>query len=194
MLTADVAGDHFIKVIAGNLQGGGHSHAVHAQHGDVGGAAADVHDHMAAGTPNVQTGTQTGSQRLLNQEHTPGTGFDGGVNDGTLLHLGHAGGHGDDHTGLGAELGGLVGGLEHLLQHPNGHLVVADDAVLQRVHGNDVAGGTAQHIPGGGAHLQHLAGVLVHGNHRRLPDHQTLAIGVDQNVGGTQVNTQVIGK
>ena len=72
--------------------------------------------------------------------------------------------------------------------------MVRDNAILQRMHGHNVTGGTAQHIPGGSAHLENLAGILVHSHNRRLPDHQTLAVGKNQNVGGTQVHTQVVGE
>ena len=72
--------------------------------------------------------------------------------------------------------------------------MVGYGAVLQRVHGDHVAGSTSQHVPGGRAHLQNLAGVLVHGHNGGFPDDQSLAVGVNQNVGCPQVNAQVIGK
>ena len=103
MLTADIPGDHLVKVVARDFQRGGHSHAIHAQHRDVRGAAADVHNHVTAGPADIQPRAKARRQRLLDQEHTPGTGFDGGVNDASLLNLGHAGGDGHDYTGLGGE-------------------------------------------------------------------------------------------
>ena len=194
MLAADIADNHFVKIVARNFQGGGHGNAVHAQHGDVRSAAADVHHHVAAGTPDIQAGAQTGSQRLLDEEHPAGTGFDGSVDDAALFHLGYAGGDGDDHTGLGGEQAGLGGGLEHLLKHPDGHLMVGDNAVLQRVHGNHVAGGSAQHIPGGGAYLQNLAGIPVYRHNGGLSNDDTLAVGINQHIGRAQIHAQIIGK
>ena len=194
MLTADVPGDHLVKIVARDFQGGGHGHAVHAQHRDVRGAAADVHHHVTACPADIQTRSQTRRQRLLDQEHPAGAGLDGGVDDAALLDFGHAGGNRHNHPGLGGEQARFGGGLEHFLKHFDGHFVVGHDAVLQRVHGNHVAGGTAQHIPGGSAHLQNLAGVLIHRHHRRLPDHQALAVGVNQNIGRAQIHAQVVGK
>ena len=72
--------------------------------------------------------------------------------------------------------------------------MVGYGAVLQRVHGNHVAGSTSQHVPRGRTHLQNLAGVLVHGHNRGFPDDQSLAVGVNQNIGCTKVNAQIIGK
>ena len=72
--------------------------------------------------------------------------------------------------------------------------MVGNNALPQRVHGNHVAGGPVQHVPGGRAYLKNLAGVPVHGNHAGLPDDQTLSVGIDQHIGGSQVHAQVIGK
>ena len=72
--------------------------------------------------------------------------------------------------------------------------MVRHDTVLQRVHSHHVAGGTAQHVPGSRADLQDFTGILVHSHNGRLPDHQALAVGIDQHIGGTQVHAQVIGK
>ena len=149
---------------------------------------------MAAGAANVQSSAQTRREGFLYQEHSARAGFDGGVDDAALLYLGHAGGYGDDHTGLGSEEGRLRRGLKHFLKHPDGHFMVGYGAVLQRVHGDHVAGSTTQHVPRGRAHLQNLAGVLVHGHNRGFPDDQSLAVGVNQNIGCTKVNAQIIGK
>ena len=68
--------------------------------GDVGGAAADIHDHMAVGLGDVDARTDGGGQGLLDEVHPAGAGLDARVDDGPLLHLGDAGGHADDHAGL----------------------------------------------------------------------------------------------
>ena len=86
-----------------------------------------------------------------------------------------------------------MAGFEQLLQKPHGHFVVGDNAVLQGLHRHHIAGGTPQHIAGSSAHLQDFSRISVQGNNTGLPDNQTLAVRVDQNIGGTQVNTQVIG-
>ena len=72
--------------------------------------------------------------------------------------------------------------------------MVRDDALPQGAHGDHVARGTVQHIPGRGTDLEDFSGVPVQGNNRRLPNHQPLPVGVNQNIGCTQVNAQVIGK
>ena len=194
MLTANIAHNGLVKGIACNLQRRRHGNAVHAQHRDIRGAAADIHHHVAIGVFQVQSRAQARSQGLLNEEHSSGTGLDGGIDDVSLLNFRHAAGHADDHTGLGGKERGGGGGFEHLAEHFDGHLVIGDDAILQRAHGHHVAGGTVQHISGRRAYLQNLAGIPVHSHHRGLPDHQALAVCINKNIGCTQVNAQVIGK
>ena len=149
---------------------------------------------MALRALQVQASAQAGSQRLLDQEHSSRAGLNGGIDDAALLHLTDAAGNADDHAGLRGKDRCLGGGLEHLLKHTYGHFVVGNDALLQRAHGNHVAGGAVEHVPGGSAHLEDLAGVAVQRHNGRLPDHQALSVGIDQYIGGTQVNTQVVGK
>ena len=149
---------------------------------------------MALVALQIQSCSQAGCQRLFNQEHPSGTGLDGGVDDAALLDFGDAAGNADDHTGLRCKHGSLGGGFEHLLEHAHGHLMVGDHTLPQRPHGNHVAGSAVQHIPGSRAHLKYFAGVAIQRNHRRLPNHKALSVGINQNIGGTQVNAQVIGK
>ena len=194
MLAADIPGNGLVKGVTRHLQGGGDGNAVHAQHGNIRGAAANVHHHVAVGVLDVQSRTQGRRQRLFDQEHTAGTGLNGGVDHAALLNLGNTAGNTDDHTGLGGENRGLGGGFEHFAQHFDGHFVVRNNAVLQRTHGHHVAGGPVQHIPGGGADLKNFTGVSVHRHNRGLPDHQALAVGINQYIRCSQVHTQVIGK
>ena len=194
MLAADIAGNGLIEGISRHLQRGGYGHAVHAQHSDIRGAAANIHHHMAIGLLDIQTGTQGRRQGLLDQEHTASPGLNGSIDDAALLYLGNTAGNADDHTGLRGEHRCLGGGFEHLAEHLHGHFVVGDDAVLQWLHSHHVAGGTVQHIPGGGAYLENFARIPVHRHNGGLPDHQALAIGINKDIGCTQVHAQVIGK
>ena len=149
---------------------------------------------MSFGVLQIQSGTQAGSQRLFDQEHSSGTCLNCRIDDASLLNFRNAAGNADDNTGLRRKHGSLGCGLEHLLKHSHRHFVIGNDAVPQRPHGNHVAGGTVQHIPGRGANLKNLAGIPVQGNNAGLANHKAFAVCINQNIGGTQVNTQVIGK
>lgn len=81
---------------------------------------------------------------------------------------------------------------DELLEHPLGHVVVGDDALPQGTDGHDVAGGTAQHSLGVGAHAEQAAVVLVDGHHGGLIEHNALALDIYQHRCGTQVDTDIL--
>ena len=81
--------------------------------------------------------------------------------------------------------------MDKFLQHPLRHVVVGDDALPQGTDGNDVAGGAAQHGLGVRAHLQQLAGGLVHGHHGGLVENNALPLYIYQNGSGTQIDTDI---
>ena len=83
--------------------------------------------------------------------------------------------------------------MEKLRQHFLRHLVIRSDPALHRTDRDHIARGSAQHIPGGCADLQHLAGILVHRNHGGLPEHDPLPFCIDDHIGSSQVNPQVLG-
>ena len=97
---AQAKGDIVGQVLAAQRQHMGVLDGIVGENGDVRGAAADVHHQMAAGAANVQSRAQTRREGFLDQEHSARAGFDGGVDDAALLHLGNAGRHADDHAGL----------------------------------------------------------------------------------------------
>ena len=72
--------------------------------------------------------------------------------------------------------------------------MVGNDALTQRLHSNDVTGGTAQHAAGSCTDLQNLAGILIDRNNRGFTNHKALAVCINQHIGCTQVDTQVIGR
>ena len=192
VLAADILHHSLVELVAGDLDGSGLYHTAQGDDGDVGGTAADVYHHVAIGLGDVDAGADGGGHGLLNEVSPAGTSLDAGVHHGALLDLGDAGRHADEQAGLEEGEGGHL--PNKLLQHPLGHVVVGDDALTQRTHGNDVAGGTAQHGLGVGAHLQQLAGILVHGHHGGLAQDHALALNINQDGGGTKVNSDVLAK
>ena len=189
VLAADILHHGLVELVTGGLDRGGLHHAAQGDHGDIGGAAADIHHHVAVGLGDVDARADGGGHGLLDEIGPAGTRLDAGIHHGALLYLGDAGGDADEQTGLEQGEGGHF--FDEFLQHPLRHVIVGDDAVPQGTHGYDVAGGTAQHGLGLGAHLQQLAGVLVHGHHRGLPQDHALALDIYQNRSGTQVDTNV---
>ena len=174
VLAAHILHHSLIQLVASDLDGGRLHHTGEGDHGDVRRTAADVHHHVAVGLGDVDACADGGGHRLLDQVDLPGASLNACVDDGALLDLRDTGGHADDDPGLEeGKAGNLV---DELLQHPLRHVIVGDDALPQRTDGDDVAGGTAQHGLGVGAHLQELAGGLVHGHHRGLIEDNALAL------------------
>ena len=107
------------------------------------------------------------------------------------LHLGNAGGNADDHPGTGEHT--VAAGLfEEVLQHIGRDVEIGDDAVLQGTHRHDAAGGTADDSLCLAAHAAHLVGLGVHRHDRGLAHDDALALHVDQSIGSTQINANVL--
>ena len=98
----------------------------------------------------------------------------------------------DDHARL--DDGVAEHAAEHLRQHTGRELIVGDDAVLQRVHGDDIAGRAPEHAPRGRADLQHLAAVFIEGDDGRLAQHDAAPGRIDQHVGRAEIDPKVSGK
>jgi hypothetical protein len=88
---------------------------------------------------------------------------------------------------------------DELLEHLLGHGEVGDHAVLHRTNDGNGARRLAEHLLGALADgLNRLFGVRAtfhaDGHDRRLIEHDALAAHVDQGIGGTEVDGQVIGE
>ena len=88
---------------------------------------------------------------------------------------------------------------DELLQHLFGDCEVGDDAILHRANHRDGTRRLAEHFLGALADgLDGLAGVgtalHANGNDRRLVENDAFAANIDQRIGGTQVDREVVGK
>ena len=105
--------------------------AAEGDDGDLGGATADVDDHVAGRLVDRQAGADRRSHRLLDDVDLAGAGRVGRVLDRALLDPGDAGGHADDDAGP-SKSRPPVDLLDEVAQHALGRLEVGDDAVLER--------------------------------------------------------------
>src|SRR5690606_16180597 len=111
---------------------------------------------------------------------------------GATFDLGDAGRHTDHH--LRFEQPTRTGkyfadeGLQHLL----GEVVIGDDAITHRPHGDDVAGGAAEHAIGLFTDGFYLAGISNHSDNRGLPEEYPLAFDIDQHGGSTEVDPDLL--
>ena len=190
VLVAHVLQNFFIVVVACHAHTGGLDLAAEGQHGDIGGAAADIDDHAAVGLGDVDAGAEGGGNGLVDQVDLAGTGGHHGLHHGVALDAGDGGGHADSHTGL--DHVGAVHLLDEAADQLTGHGVVADDAILQREDGGDVVRGAAHHGQRLVTGFQHglLAGIHCH--NAGLVEHNALALLRDDDGGGTEVDTDIV--
>src|ERR1019366_4419609 len=143
--------------------------------GHVGGAAPDIHYHVARGFGDRQSGADGRHHRLFHQVHFARLGAVRRVHDGALFHLRDFAGHADDDARMHQHFP-AVRLLNKVVQHALGDFEVGDHTVLHGFDGDDVAGRAAQHLFRLLANRLHLAIVLVDGDDGRLVDDDSLTL------------------
>ena len=78
-----------------------------------------------------------------------------------------------------------------VVQHALGDFEVRDHAVFHGADGHDVAGRAAEHILGFLADRFHLPVGFVDGDDGGLVDHDALAFGINQRVGGAKIDGKI---
>ncbi len=189
MFAAHIFHHGLVELVPGHLDGGGLHHASQGDDGDVGGAAADIYNHMAVRLHDVNARADGSGNGLFNQVHPPAARLYARIHHGALLHLGDAGGDADDDPGLENHKTRYL--ADELLEHPLSHVIIRDHALPQRADGNYVAGSAAQHLTGFLAHLQQLARILVHSHHGGLVENDAFIFHIYQYGSSTQVNPDI---
>ena len=190
MLAADVPDDGLVEFVARDLDALGDDDAVEGEDRDVRGAAADVDDHVADGTGDVEPGSEGCRDGLLDEEDAARARLDGRVMDGALFHLGDA--RGDAYNQTGLEEGCPAGFLDEVLEHAEGEVVLADDAVPERPERDNIAGGASEHLLRFPAYGEELVGILVDGDNGRFLQYDSLALDIDKHRGGTEVDPDIL--
>jgi hypothetical protein len=151
--------------------------------GDIRGAAADIHNHVAAGLGDGQARANGGDHRLLNQEHFTRLGAISGILNCPLFHLRDLGRYADHDARMHQHFA-VVCLLDEVVQHLFCDFEVGDDAVFHRLDGHDIARRTAEHLLGLFADRFHLAGVFVDRDDGGLVNDDALATRIHQGVRG----------
>ncbi len=169
--------------------------AAKRQHGDFGGAAADIDDHRAGRLVDGQAGADRGRHRLLDQVHAARAGRQRGFLNGAALDGRRAGRHANDDLRIG-EGAAVMHLADELLDHFLGDFEIGDDAVAHRADGLHVARRAAQHHLGFVADREHLllAAFVDDGDDRRLIQNDAAALDVNQRVRGPEVDRHIAGK
>ena len=188
--SAHEADDRLVHVVAGGADGAGVDHAAERDHGDVGGAAADVDDHAAGGFGDRQPGADGRGHRLVDEVHFAGLGPIRAVDDRPALHLGDARRDADDEAG--ASPGDAALRLsDEVAQQPLGGLEIGDHAVAQRPDRGDVGRGAAQHRVRRVPDRLGLVALRVDGDDGRLVDDDAAPRREHDGVRRTEVDCEV---
>ena len=199
VIAAHVGDDRLVEAVTGHAQRIGVHDAAQGNHANFGGAAADVDHHRAGGFRDRQPCTDGSRHGFFQQIHLGSACAQRRFADGAPLHLGGATGNTDDDARVGREHRARMRHAHELLEHLFGDREVGNHAVLHRADGLHVAGNLAQHQLGLAAHgrdgaLAARGRVGPDRHHRRLVQHDALALGIDQGVGRSQVDGQVVRK
>src|SRR5208337_268047 len=184
--TLDILQNGFVHLVATHPHRFGIDDARQGDDRHFGGAAADVHHHVADGLGDGQPGADGRGHRLLDEIDFPGPGRFRRLPHRPLFHRGDTRGDADDDAGPD-QRAAVVYLADEVAQHGLGDFEVGDDPVLHGADGHDVARGAAQHHLGLPAHRQHPAAVPVvfaHRHHRRFAQDDAFALDVNQGIGG----------
>ncbi len=84
--------------------------------------------------------------------------------------------------------------LDEVVQHFFRDLEISDDPVFHRLDGYDVSGRAAQHLFGFFANGLNFTGQFIDGHDGGLVDYNAFAFGIDQRVGGPQIDGKIAGE
>ena len=153
--------------------------------------AADIDDHVAHGLVDVQSDADRGGHRFGHQADLLRARPLTGVLHRALFDLRDATGDAYDHV-ADARQPIAFNLLQHALDHLLRDLKVSDNAVLERPDGLDLRVGAFMHLERLVADLSNLARLLVDGDNARLVEHDAFAPDVDQRVGCSEIDGNVL--
>ena len=157
---------------------------------DLGGAAADVDDHVAGRFVHREARADRGGHRLFDDvDGLARAGELCGFGHGALFDAGDARRNADDHAGM--REAALMHLLDEVAQHLFADVEIGNDAVLQRTDRADVIRRAADHALRLGADCERPPVFHVDGDNRRLVEHDAATAYVDERVSGAQVDGHV---
>ena len=141
----DVLQDRLVHLVARDPHRRAEDDAGERDHRDLRGAAADIHDQIAAGLLDRQPGADRGRDRLFHEVHLTRAGVPRRITYRPSLDLSDPGRYSDHDLRLDHSTEPPLRPRDEVAQHLLGHLEVRDDPVLQRLDDADLRGGAADH-------------------------------------------------
>src|SRR5690606_12138559 len=186
----EVLHDGGVELVAAGADGLVDDDARERDDGDLGGAPADVDDHVADGLVDVEADPDGRRHRLVDELDLLGAGVLRRVADGPLLDLGDPARHADHHAADARERARLDP-LDEPLDEVLGHLEVRDDAVVEGPDRLDVLVRALVHVERLDPDGLDLPRRAADGDDGGLVEDDPLVADVDQRVGGAEVDGDV---
>ena len=190
MFLTHVTHDRLIEIVSRDLNGSADNRTAQGNYRDIGSAAADIHDHIAAGLGNVNPCTDRRSNGLLYDGDLSGARLISGILNRLLLYFRNTAWHTDRNAGF-PECLLTQSLLDKIFHHLLCYLIVRDNTLSQRPYRHDIARGPAQHQPRVLADRLDLVRVSIKSYNRRLFQYDALAPDVDQYAGCSQINSDI---
>ncbi len=191
---AHVIDDALVEFIAGDADAAAKNDAAERDDGDLGGAAADVDDHVAGRFLHGQADADRRGHRFLHEIDVARAGVDGRILDRALFDFGDAGGHGDDDARTALPAAAVADLVDEGLEHRLGDFEIGDDAILHRTDGDDVAGRAAEHALGFVADGQDAFGTGFDGDDGGFAQDDAAIADIDEGVGRAEIDADVVGE
>ena len=189
VFSSNISNNGFVELVARDLCGARHDRSAQRKNGYVCGSTANVDNHIADRGIDVQPCANSSGNGLLDQISLLRARLTCSIENGFFFNLGDTRGNTDHNVGLEEKISASA--TNEILNHFEGDLILADNAVTQGSDRHDIAGGTAQHLLCLNAHLENAVGVGVDRHHRGLLQHNALALHVNENGCGAKVNAYV---
>src|SRR5690606_8794866 len=186
----DVLDDRVVHLVAGDANGLAVNDAGKRDDGNVGGAPADVDDHVARRLGDRHPGPDRRRHGLFHEVDLTGLRAIGAVLHRALFDLGDLARHADHDAGPDPDVA-VVGLLDEVGEHLLGDFEVRDDTVLHRLDRHDVAGRPAEHFLGVLANGLDASVDLVDRHDGGFVDHDPLPAGVHAGVGRAEIDGQI---
>ncbi len=190
---AHVVDDRLVQLVAGDAHRLAVDDAGHRDDRDVGGAAADVDDHVAGRLGDGQAGADRRRHRLVDQVDLAGLGPQRALLHRAPLDLRDLGRHADDDARPDPHAA-RAGPLDEVGEHPLGGVEVGDDPVAQRLDRHHVVRRAPEHLLGAAPDRLDPVVRRVVGDDRRLVQDDAATGGEDAGVGRAEIDGKVGGE
>src|SRR5215467_7426991 len=157
---------------------------------DLGGASANVDDHVPGRLVDGQASADRRRHRLLDDVDPARTRLMPRFLHGALLDSGDSARYRDDDSRLG-EPATMVNFLNEIAEHSLGDVKVGNDTVLQRTDGDDIARRAAYHALRFQSDCDYLPGIGIERYYRRFAQNDPAPSDIHQSVGGPQVDGHI---